>query len=195
MYIAVEEAKRLLEKSDSKVTGIKDERWKNHSIIVAQCAEKIAAASEDMDVQKAYSLGLLHDIGRQYGKCGIKHIIKGYDMLSSMGADENAKVCLTHSFPHKDGRAFSGIDDLDAQENDFIQKYIKNTEYDDYDYLIQLCDEAAMPYGPVFLEKRMIEKMIRNGFNNYTINRCRKYLELKEYFDEKCGCDIYNLIL
>ena len=38
--------------------------WGDHSRITAMCAEKIAAEC-DMDREKAYVLGLLHDIGRK----------------------------------------------------------------------------------------------------------------------------------
>ena len=36
--------------------------WGKHSLTAAHCAEKIAAACGDMDAEKAYVLGLLHDI-------------------------------------------------------------------------------------------------------------------------------------
>lgn len=37
--------------------------WGKHCLTAAHCAEKIASACGDMDVEKAYILGLLHDIG------------------------------------------------------------------------------------------------------------------------------------
>ena len=36
--------------------------WGKHCLTAAHCAEKIASACGDMDVEKAYILGLLHDI-------------------------------------------------------------------------------------------------------------------------------------
>lgn len=57
-----------------------------------------------------------------------------------MGASKNAKICLTHSFPYKDGRAFSGKNNLTENEYAYVIEYIKNAEYDDYDRLVQLCD-------------------------------------------------------
>ena len=36
--------------------------WVNHSRITAKCAEKIAKLCENLDSEKAYILGLLHDI-------------------------------------------------------------------------------------------------------------------------------------
>ena len=36
--------------------------WGKHCLTAAHCAEKIASACGDMDVEKAYILGLLHDM-------------------------------------------------------------------------------------------------------------------------------------
>lgn len=54
------EAERLLEDAAACNPGA----WEEHSRAVALCAERIAAACGDMDSDKAYVLGLLHDIGR-----------------------------------------------------------------------------------------------------------------------------------
>ena len=40
--------------------------WGKHCLTAAHCAEKIASACGEMDVEKAYILGLLHDIGRKF---------------------------------------------------------------------------------------------------------------------------------
>lgn len=40
--------------------------WGKHCLTAAHCAEKIASACGDMDVEKAYILGLLYDIGRKF---------------------------------------------------------------------------------------------------------------------------------
>ena len=36
--------------------------WGDHSRVAAHCAERIASACGDMDAEKAYILGLMHDI-------------------------------------------------------------------------------------------------------------------------------------
>lgn len=45
--------------------------WGKHCLTAAHCAEKISSACGDMDVEKAYILGLLHDIGRKFG---VRHL-------------------------------------------------------------------------------------------------------------------------
>ena len=55
-----EEAKRLLQEGEYCNPG----PWGNHSRIAGDCAQKIAQACGNLDSEKAYVLGLLHDIGR-----------------------------------------------------------------------------------------------------------------------------------
>ena len=62
------------------------------------------------------------------------------------------------------------------------------------DRLIQLCDALGAAEGFVRLEIRLFDVAIRNGINEYTIEKWKKFLELKRYFDEKCNIDIYKLL-
>ena len=71
--------------------------WINHSKVVAKTAEKIAQKCS-LDCNKAYVLGLLHDIGRYEGVTGLRHIIAGYELMSKKNYVDNAYICLTHSF-------------------------------------------------------------------------------------------------
>ena len=48
--------------------------WGRHCLTAAHCAEKIANACGDMDSEKAYILGLLHDIGRKFGTRHLGHV-------------------------------------------------------------------------------------------------------------------------
>ena len=48
--------------------------WGDHSKTAAHCAEKIAAACGYLDPEKAYVLGLLHDIGRTFGVRHLGHV-------------------------------------------------------------------------------------------------------------------------
>ena len=57
-----EEAEKLLAEAEKCNPG----PWGNHSRVAAHCAEKIARECDGLDADKAYILGLLHDIGRKY---------------------------------------------------------------------------------------------------------------------------------
>lgn len=72
-YPGRERAKELLAEAEERNPG----PWGNHSRTVAHCAEKIALACGDMDSEKAYVLGLLHDIGRRFGVRHLGHVSDG----------------------------------------------------------------------------------------------------------------------
>ena len=65
--------------------------WPEHCMYVASAAENIAKHCEDMNSEKAYVLGLLHDIGRRNGIYAVRHMIEGYDFCMSKGWDEAAE--------------------------------------------------------------------------------------------------------
>ena len=93
MYPTREQAEALLAEALPHNPG----PWGNHSRTAAHCAEKIAAAA-GLDPDKAYVLGLLHDIGRRFGKRHLGHVSDGYSYMMSLGYEEVARVCLSHSF-------------------------------------------------------------------------------------------------
>lgn len=93
MYPTREQAEALLAEALPHNPG----PWGNHSRTAAHCAERIAAAA-GLDPDKAYVLGLLHDIGRRFGKRHLGHVSDGYSYMMSLGYDEVARVCLSHSF-------------------------------------------------------------------------------------------------
>ena len=107
----------------------------------------------------------------------------------------SARICLTHSFPYKNIGAYNGLNDCSKEENEFITSFLVITEYNDYDKLIQLCDALAYPTGATFIEKRLVDVVIRRGFNELTVLKWKEFLSLKEYFDDKTGIDIYKLVL
>ncbi len=88
-----QQAEELLKEAEKCNPGA----WVNHSRVVAHCAEKIAEECDDMNSDKAYILGLLHDIGRKFGIRHLGHVSDGYSYMISLGYDEVAKICLTEA--------------------------------------------------------------------------------------------------
>lgn len=168
--------------------------WHEHSIIAAKCAEKIAQKC-GMDSERAYINSLLHDIGRRSGKCNIRHIFEGYDYMRSLGYDGIARICLTHSFALGKLSEYLGKWDVNDDRIEFITDFLKNTEFDDYDRLGQLCDYLSHPSGACIAEKRMVDVALRYGVNDDTIEKWRCVLNIKDHFDELAGGDIYKIIM
>ena len=167
--------------------------WIGHSESVAQNAKLIAQRC-GLDAQKAYVMGLLHDIGRREGISGIKHIFDGYAYMLEMGEKEIARICLTHSFPLKDVQTYIGAYDCTEEELAFLRDFLEHTEQDDYDRLIQLCDAISLPEGACIMEKRLMDVALRHGLPEFSLDKWRAFLALKQYFDDKCGCNLYELL-
>lgn len=184
------EAQKLLAEAEIMNPG----PWAAHSRVAADCARIIAEKCDHLDSDTAYVLGLLHDVGRREGVTDMRHIFDGYGYLKSLGYDDAARICLTHSFPYKDVRSYNGQNDCTSEETEFIKTFIANTEYDDYDRLIQLCDALALPDGATLIEKRLADVVKRRGANALTEVKHRSFSALKTYFDTKTGTDIYRLL-
>ncbi len=182
------EAEMLLQEAEICNPG----PWGNHSRIAAHCAEKIAAACEDMDTDKAYVLGLLHDIGRKFGVRHLGHVSDGYSYMMSLGYDEVAQICLTHSFNNHTLDDYVGKKDTTTDELELIENALKQTTINDYDRLIQLCDALAGAEGVLNIEERMLDVKSRYGF--YPQAKWDSNINLKHYFEQKTGKDIYNIV-
>ena len=187
---SVAQAEKLLFEAEMLNSGL----WIAHNRTAGFCARAIAEKCENLNPEYAYVLGLLHDIGRREGVTDMKHIIDGYRLMKSMGYDDSARICLTHSFPYKNINSYNGKNDCNEEETEFIQTFLENTEYDDYDRLIQLCDAISFPNGATLLEKRLVDVVMRRGFNDYTVQKWKAFFELKEYFDNKTQSDIYKIL-
>lgn len=168
--------------------------WEQHSLSSAENARLIAEKVPGMDPEKAYVMGLLHDIGRRVGVTGMRHIVDGYRYLLSIDEIEIAPVCITHSYPIKDPEMFAGKHDCTAEEKELVRKVLESREYDDYDRLIQLCDAISLPNGACIMEKRFVDVVMRHGMFACTVDKWKKYMEIKAHFDDLCGCDIYSLL-
>jgi hypothetical protein len=166
--------------------------WIKHSRHAASIARMLAMQHPDLDADTAYTLGLLHDIGRRAGKFEMRHVIDGYNFLHDLGYEDAARICLTHSFPMKDVRVASSKWDCSEEEYQFVIDYLSNTEYSTYDALIQLSDCMALPQGPCLLEKRFVDVAMRYGTNEFTIPKWQAYFDLKARFEQAIGKSIYD---
>lgn len=168
------------------------EIWVAHSRIVAQFAEKIANRCCGIDADKAYVLGLLHDIGKQYGSDQIRHIYIGYHYMLQLGYDEVARICLTHSFNCHNIHDYVGDFDITGEQLNELKNILAKAVFDDYDLLIQLCDSIAGTIGLMSIEKRAEDIKSRHG--KYPENKLEKNFELKKYFEKKMNEELYDVL-
>ena len=182
-----QEAERLLREAEKCNPG----PWGNHSRVAARCAERIAEACEGMDPEKAYILGLLHDIGRKFGARHLGHVSDGYSYMMSLGYDEAARICLTHSFNNLTTDEYIGKFDTAEEELELIRSELRKAAVDDYDRLIQLCDAMAGSEGVMSMEDRMND--VKRRYGSYPQAKWDSNLRLKAYFEEKAHRRICEL--
>lgn len=168
--------------------------WADHSRYVARACESIAAHCAGLDAERAYILGLLHDLGRYAGVTSERHLIDGYRRCMEWGWEKAAQVCISHAFMIQDISTSIGTFDMSQDDYLFMKEFLADAVYDDYDRLVQLCDSLALPSGFCLLEKRFVDVTIRYGMHPATVNRWKKILDLKTYFEKKAGCSIYDLL-
>lgn len=183
-----EKAEALLKEAEQCNPG----PWGDHSRVAAYCAERIAAGCDGLNPDKAYILGLMHDIGRKFGVRHLGHVSDGYSYMMSLGYDEAARVCLTHSFHDQTTDGYIGRFDTTEEELRLIREALQTIVPDEYDRLIRLCDSLAGAEGVLDIEARMNDVKRRYGF--YPQEKWDSNLRLKEYFEEKAGEDIYVLL-
>lgn len=177
-----------------EASSINPGAWVQHSRNVAAAARTIASKDSEIEEEKAYIFGLLHDIGRHKYLSGMNHILEGYNFLMEKGYEEAARICMTHTFAFKDVNAIYGKWDSSEEEIKIVEKYINSIQYNEYDLLIQLCDSIALPNGFALIEKRFVETALRSGINNLTLFKWKSVLNIKKYFEDKIGCPIYALL-
>ena len=188
MLPTAEEAMRELKLAEELNPG----PWVGHSVNVGIAARMIAEKIPSMDPEKAYILGLLHDIGRRVGIVDIPtHICEGYKYCMEKGWDEAARICMTHSYLRM--RDEFGYEPETEQEK-AIKAYIMNCKADDYDRLIQLCDSLAVDYGFVILEKRFVDVTRRYGIMEDYIRGWEAAFAIKEAFEKEMGCSVYDVL-
>ena len=188
MFPTIEEAEKELQIAGELNPG----PWIKHSINVGIAARNIAKKVSSLDEDKAYILGILHDIGRRVGIVNIpKHVYEGYKFCSEKGWDEAAKICMTHSYVLMQDEFEYEPSTKDEIE---IKNYIMNCNVDDYDRLIQLCDSLATDYGFVIIEKRFVDVTRRYGIMEGYVKGWNKTFEIKDEFEKVMGCSVYDVL-
>lgn len=180
------EAEQLLEEGLLKNPG----RWGDHSRNAAHCAEKIGEAS-GLDKDRCYVSGLLHDIGRSVGNVQLAHVYHGWKMMNAMGYPLIGRICLTHSFAMQEIDGYGGAFDLAEEEIEEMKRELGHLVYDDYDRLIQLCDNISGASGIMRMEDRIAD--IQSRYPRYPEEKKIITLRLVDYFSRKTGADIYDL--
>ncbi len=168
--------------------------WVPHSRNVAVAARAIAEKHPDLDPERAYILGLLHDIGRQAGPNKDRHILDGHDALLGLGYPDAARIALTHSFPQQRPDELIGAWDGTPEEFGRMISLMLAATYTEEDRLIQLCDLLALPEGCCSAEKRMVDIALRYGLPSQLLSKWRAQIALKAYFDEAIGQNLYYLL-
>lgn len=186
-YPTIEEAEHLLQEAWACNQG----PWADHSRIAARCAARIASRA-GMDPEKAYVLGLLHDIGRRFGKKHLAHVYDGYRYMRELGYDEAARICLTHSFCLNTISCYIGDLDIPIALQEELEALLSKLNYDDYDHLIQLCDCLAGSEGIMDMEARMLD--VKRRYGRYPQEKWDRNMELRRIFEARCGADIYDII-
>ena len=137
--------------------------------------------------------GLLHDIGRSYGVTYLAHVYDGYRYLMELGWERAARVALSHTFNLRQMEDYIGKFDLEDEDQKMLEELLGNMEYDEYDYLIQLCDAIATAEGIVPLNERMNDVKSRYGY--YPQEKWDRNIALKEYFEKKMGKPLYEVVM
>lgn len=165
--------------------------WITQSYNIACTAYEIAKKCDGLEEEKAYILGILHNIGRrEVGSFHPAYAYEGYKYCIRNGWDEIAKICITYAYPLKEIEITTPL----SQEEVFIKQYLSYCTYDDYDKLLILCNALVGTYQMKTLERRFIEVTIGDQVNELFLARWNTLFEMKEYFEHKMGCTIYEVL-
>ena len=187
-YPSIAEAEKILAEAEPLNPG----PWGNHSRVAARCAERIALYS-GMCPEKAYVLGLLHDIGRRFGKRHLGHMSDGYTYMMDLGYPDAARICLTHSFNEMKIEGYVGNFDTTEEETELIRRKLTEVVPDDYDLLIQLCDAISGAEGVMDIIDRMSD--VKRRYGGYDPGKWNRNLELKAYFENRMHRDLYEAVI
>lgn len=154
-------------------SGVSDYKFSKSAFISHSLEEarlcSLMAKKANLDTDKAFKMGLLHDYGRKYNHGGL-HITLGFKKLFSLGYITESIGCLTHSFLNDNYFAcynptdeYKVNDDLNiiyikesVKENE-LYKFLSTYTYTDYDRILNLADLMTSANGVITPEKRIID--------------------------------------
>ena len=116
------------------------------------------------------------------------HVSDGYTYMKSLGYDEAAKICLTHSFNAQTVDEYIGNFDVSEKELTLIKTELAKVIYDEYDWLIQLCDSLAGAEGVLDIEARMND--VKKRYGSYPQKKWDSNIHLMHYFEAKMGQNV-----
>ncbi len=190
--LSIEEAYQLLENAPRE----NKELWIKHSVNVAIVAERLADEL-NLNGKRAYVFGLVHDIGRRKREhTGLRHIIEGYNYLISLGYEEEARGCLTHTFYAKNlvkPNLIKENTNLTRTEIKFILEYINKNGFNIYDKILQIADNMGSASGINTIERRRTESMLRYGITDITERNLRGIFNVQNEIENKLGYSIYTI--
>lgn len=171
--------------------------WEKHSLAVGECAKKIAIACQqngyfNINPEKAFIYGTLHDIGRKMGYTYIAHVYDGYKYFLNFGYKNVAKICLTHSFNTYNFDDYIGKIDIDDEKLNELKILLQNTTFDDYDILIQMLDATVGSFDFIDMEERMND--VEKRYGKYPEQKRQKNRENRKYFEKLMNKDLYDVL-
>ena len=171
-----------------------EQEFRAHSAAVARIAETIASKTPYLNSERAYILGLLHDCGKYQDEyaCHKFHGLAGYYYMLEKGYPDLARASLTHTFYKKDFE----LNEYPFPPDDLkiCRRLLQDIKYDDYDLLLQLADMINDMGKTCTLEYRVQSLCKRRNIPPKDYAWVEVALNaIKNYFDKKCGCDIYSL--
>ena len=166
-----------------------------HVYNVAKIAEAIAkkANVSCLDPETAYTLGMLHDIGRIKDETITKvpHALEGFNYLNKIGYPELAPICITHNFIDKDIKE-SDYPTYSPEQFAWTKEYLSHIEYNDYDRLIQLADLFSRGKEIMSIRQRLDKNKSFYHINNLSYED--KAFGLRDYFDKKYNIDVEQIV-
>ena len=171
-----------------------EQEYRFHTTGVARFSALLAKAL-NLDSNKAYVLGLLHDYGKRNDdyKSNIFHGLDGYYEMLRLGYPDVARICLTHTFrePDFDNQDYNYPD----QWLDECRKLLRQYTYNDYDRIVQYADLFFEGLNIVRLEDRVAGIAARYRISPHQLaNLSNSVFKLKEIIDRQCGCDSYTIL-